>query len=129
MVAIVASIFIVSGLVITGFAGSSHVAQATLWAVSSFSIATVVGFLFGIPKVLQGEDLPKTAVAGSVGDRRYEQRVNTNLEQISDWLTKIIVGLGLVNLGAVPGRLEKLGVYLVADTKIDPMIASCTVVY
>ena len=29
----------------------------------------------------------------------YKQRVNSNLEEISDWLTKIIVGLGLVELG------------------------------
>lgn len=29
-----------------------------------------------------------------------------NLEQISDWLTKIIVGLTLVNLGNIPGHFE-----------------------
>ncbi|MGI8908371.1 MAG: tetratricopeptide repeat protein [Candidatus Sumerlaeaceae bacterium] len=34
--------------------------------------------------------------------------VNTNLEEISDWLTKIIVGLGLVELRSMPDRLHHL---------------------
>lgn len=33
-------------------------------------------------------------------------RVNTNLEQISDWLTKILVGVGLTQIGVIPERLE-----------------------
>lgn len=33
-------------------------------------------------------------------------RVNTNLEQISDWLTKIIVGVTLVELGPAVQRLD-----------------------
>jgi hypothetical protein len=37
---------------------------------------------------------------------------NTNLEQISDWLTKIIVGVGLVQLTVIPGKLRSLADYL-----------------
>lgn len=58
-----------------------------------------VGFLFGIPRVLQGAD---SAGDADKSKRGYEQRVNTNLEQISDWLTKIIVGVGLVELKDAP---------------------------
>ena len=36
---------------------------------------------------------------------------NTNLEQISDWLTKIIVGVGLVQLSTLPGKLRALAGY------------------
>jgi hypothetical protein len=38
----------------------------------------------------------------------YQQRVNTNLEEISDWLTKIIVGLGLIELRQMPAKLDQL---------------------
>lgn len=66
------------------------------WALAYFAVLFLVGFLFGYPRTLQGEGEKKTP---------YEQRVNTNLEQISDWLTKIIVGLGLVELRTVPEKL------------------------
>ncbi len=64
----------------------------SLWALAYCAAGFLVGFLFGIPRVLQGEDV----LPGQQPE--YRQRVNTNLEQISDWLTKIIVGLGLVEL-------------------------------
>ena len=50
----------------------------------------LLGFLFAIPR---NPGLP--AGAGPVD--RY--RSNSNLEEISDWLTKILVGLGLVQFG------------------------------
>lgn len=48
----------------------------------------LLGFLFGLPKTLE-----------RTGKGRLT--TNTNLDQISDWLTKILVGLGLVQLGKV----------------------------
>jgi hypothetical protein len=41
-----------------------------------------------------------------------EIRVNTNLEQISDWLTKILVGVGLIQLGRIGTGLGSLAVAL-----------------
>jgi hypothetical protein len=69
-------------------------------------IGGFLGFLFGIPRTLQNE----------VGDQRAETeyRANTNLEQISDWLTKILVGVGLTQLSSVPEGLQGLGIYLQA---------------
>ena len=34
---------------------------------------------------------------------------NTNLEEISDWLTKILVGVGLTQLSAIPRALREIG--------------------
>src|SRR5262245_18087314 len=63
----------------------------------------LVGFIFGIPRSLQ-EDRPAatptdaagatTPVAGTTGltDRPLAYAGNTSLEQISDWLTNILVG-------------------------------------
>jgi hypothetical protein len=50
----------------------------------------LLGFLFGIPKTLQAETVAP--------DGSMNYRVNTNLEQISDWLTKILVGVGLTQI-------------------------------
>jgi hypothetical protein len=44
--------------------------------------------------------------ARSKGITQYQ--ANTNLEQVSDWLTKIIVGIGLVQIGHVVPALSKL---------------------
>lgn len=63
-----------------------------------------LGFLFGIPKSLQKNQASNTPSNGtastnpiqSSGTRNYGG--NTNLEEISDWLTKIIVGVSLIQL-------------------------------
>lgn len=60
---------------------------------------SLVGFLFGIPRTLQHEDGRQEAT-------RY--LANTNLEQISDWLTKILVGVGLTQLSKIPGKIWSL---------------------
>lgn len=90
-------------------------AMPMLWSLACLVVGLFLGFLFGIPKVLQSGALTSTAAPdgpGSVGGaqpgRTYQQLVNTNLTEISDWLTKIIVGLGLINLGNIPGLLNDL---------------------
>ena len=64
-------------------------------------VGGTVGFLFGIPF----SNKQRGTVAGGVLD--YES--NTNLEQVSDWLTKIIVGVGLVQVGRALPALSRLG--------------------
>ncbi|HEX8291927.1 MAG TPA: tetratricopeptide repeat protein [Pyrinomonadaceae bacterium] len=92
---------------------------ALLWALACIAVGSLVGFLFGIPRVLQGDNPPPapppappaagaeaSAPHQTAAPKTYSQRVNTNLEQISDWLTKIIVGLGLVELRNIPGKVR-----------------------
>ncbi|MEK6373619.1 MAG: hypothetical protein AABO58_13085 [Acidobacteriota bacterium] len=69
------------------------------------------GFLFGIPKSLQGDAAPAVPAAGAAaekGTKRSRLTTNTNLEQMSDWLTKILVGVGLTQLVNVGDALWKL---------------------
>lgn len=73
-----------------------------LWAMAYCVAGFLIGFLFGIPKVLQATE---TGSARGPTPVNPQYRVNTNLEQISDWLTKIIVGLGLVQLRTIPKNL------------------------
>lgn len=73
---------------------------------ASFGIGGLSGFLFGVPKILNPEishiDIEK---------KRKIISQNDNLVQISDWLTKIIVGVGLTQLNNIPGYLDNLGNY------------------
>jgi hypothetical protein len=73
-------------------------------AVASLVVGILFGFLFSIPRELPvaapaaeepaAEQTAATRVAQAI---RYAP--NTNLGQISDWLTKILVGVGLVEFG------------------------------
>ena len=86
-------------------------AIGTLTAGASLMVGALLGFLFGIPRTLQGER-PPDVLERSSGGSAPEYRVNTNLEQISDWLTKILVGVGLVQLGAIIDALGNLADYI-----------------
>jgi len=73
----------------------------------------LLGFIFAIPRVdgKKGEDKiaqPAGAQAGESceqGAPSDSVQPNGNLVEISDWLTKIIVGVGLVELHSIPGKL------------------------
>jgi hypothetical protein len=67
----------------------------------------LLGFLFGIPRTLQTSP-PSSMQHPAV---REALATNTNLEQISDWLTKIIVGVGLVELRSLGGALDSIARY------------------
>lgn len=69
-------------------------------ACAAAAIGSLLGFLFGIPKTLQSDRV------GDEDETRY--LANTNLEQISDWLTKILVGIGLVQIARTPDALASL---------------------
>lgn len=75
--------------------------MALLVAAAAMASGALLGFLFGIPRSLQTDRTtgsPDTAPLGQ----------NTNLEQISDWLTKILVGVGLVQLGTIGAAAGRL---------------------
>ncbi len=71
----------------------------------------VVGFLFGVPRANRDKGVPKEGAASdtpAAEDQKSRSSANTNLEEISDWLTKIIVGLGLTKLAKIPLYVERL---------------------
>lgn len=99
---------------------------STTWArsLNSFGIGVAVaaaaviigglfGFLFGIPKASQQAVPASPDAASPTGgsaaaggpQRGWEYQPNTNLEQISDWLTKILVGVGLVQIRPIGDKL------------------------
>src|SRR5262249_20837107 len=89
--------------------------QAIIVASGAFAAGGGLRFLFGIPKTLQAPHAPRQKPAD--GHEIAVQATNTNLEQISDWLTKILVGVGLTQLYGLRGQLGALGAYFaIADS-------------
>lgn len=86
------------------------VAFGTAIAGASLFLGALTGFLFGIPRRLQQQEEQKQP-SSEAGLKRFEPAyaANTNLEQISDWLTKILVGVGLTNLGQILEFLDSIG--------------------
>ena len=70
----------------------SGAAICLLWMLACIVAGAVIGFLFGIPKILQGNS--NNTATQNEENKDYRIQVNTNLTEISDWLTKIIVGSG-----------------------------------
>ncbi|WP_158845467.1 hypothetical protein [Streptomyces sp. NRRL WC-3742] len=68
---------------------------------ASMVLGGALGFLFGVPRVRGGSGEPQGSYAP-----------NTNLEQVSDWLTKVLLGVGLTQLGSLGERLHQLGTAL-----------------
>jgi tetratricopeptide (TPR) repeat protein len=90
-----------------------------LLALASFVSGLFLGFLFGIPKRDDKAETP--------------YHLSSNLVDISDWLTKIIIGLGLVEIKTIPHALQSVGEYIQQSTNAsEPSIkifSVCCIVY
>ena len=86
--------------------------HAVLLSLAFASVGGLVGFLFGIPRQLRQTDKNSTKSGDGKDTQPEETRQDsTNLEQVSDWLTKIILGAGLTQLTKLPDMLKALGEY------------------
>lgn len=84
---------------------------AVLWGLATLAAAALVGFLFGIPRAAQSAGVTG-ADAGAREARASGMTPNTNLEQISDWLTKIIVGVGLVESREIAASARRMATFM-----------------
>ncbi|MBE0659530.1 MAG: hypothetical protein IH602_17685 [Bryobacteraceae bacterium] len=86
-----------------------RLAVAALTGGAATMIGGLLGFLFGIPRTFQGDqggDSQRREGSAAIDKPAY--RPNTSLEQISDWLTKILVGVGLTQIGALRAHFDSL---------------------
>jgi hypothetical protein len=108
---------IILGIIISLIYSSQAAGIAQFMAVEGTALAVsgaalfvggLLGFLFGIPKKLQQDSSSASnQQKDNDTDKNTAFQQNTNLEQISDWLTKILVGIGLTELGSIPSALQK----------------------
>lgn len=121
---------------------ANAVGPVLLWVFASLAAGGTAGFLFGIPKagitqrVEDGMPPVHSARAGaSAGDvtaalgrdANLRARPNTNLEEVSDWLTKILVGLTLVNLKELRDGLGSISAHAAAALRPTPTASDISV--
>jgi uncharacterized membrane protein len=90
---------------------------AYMWMMMCLAFGGLLGFLFAVPRA--NPDAPG----------RYLLLPNRNIEQISDWLTKILVGLGLVNLREIGAFLAERSVKLASSLQVDADFALAMILY
>ena len=90
-----------------------------------------LGFLFAIPKSFQTTAPPRVVNDdGSIEQiEEAAYKDNTSLEEISDWLTKIIIGLSLTQFHHIQNMLEEAAGYIssafqLADTGMNFFVFS-----
>ena len=120
-------------------ASGEAVGVTLLVFITATCVGAIVGFLFGIPRPLSesGPGAASAAAASSAANQATTTEgtgsaaapspgspptpppraqpgwyANTNLTQVSDWLTKIIVGVGLVEATRVGGVAKRINDYV-----------------
>lgn len=97
----------------------------TLVGGASFLTGNLAGLIFGIPKMETGKQPAQNGEENdqdtevdkvrTLNSQHNKYQVNTNLQEVSDWLTKILLGLGLAHIYEFPGFLGNIGNTLTAD--------------
>ena len=89
----------------------TYLGTATLTSLAAFLSGCLTGFLFGIPKVVSSGELRQDKATSGP---RYTP--SSNLAEVSDWLTKLLLGAGLVQLTRlgtpIAGLIHHVGVGL-----------------
>lgn len=125
---------IVLGLVFISYNNKNilNIGAAFIWSMACFTAGALAGMIFGVPNDSSPNQIAKTAAAtgaaaalantasvpsldvpaqtenSSVRALTDNRANNTNLTQISDWLTKVIIGAGLVELSNIPPFVLKV---------------------
>jgi hypothetical protein len=120
--------FVIGVVVIYAWHSEEHQSMHVFifWALACYALGALTGFLFGIPRVYQNParvGAPPSEVANSTPQTRpsYELIINTNLDDVSDWLTKIIVGVGLVEIRTIPNLIYRLSKFIAGNNSDAPV--------
>lgn len=112
---------------------------------AALAVGGFFGFLFGMPKAMvrnhpvgQSANQSKKNETNADDEQQTSNNSsssiepNTNLEQISDWLTKILVGAGLTQLNKMPAKLGQLSDYIakgMSDSASDRAFAISVIIF
>lgn len=83
----------------------TYLGVGVLTSLAAFVAGCLAGFLLGIPRAVSSGELRQnqSAAPGSSG-----AGASSNLAEISDWLTKLVLGAGLVELTRLGGPVARL---------------------
>lgn len=90
---------------------------AAMWMMMCLAVGGLLGFIFAVPR------------ANSKVESRELLQPNRNIEAVSDWLTKIIIGLGLINFKDIGAWLSKRAEVLAPVLDIDPNFVVSLIVF
>lgn len=81
-----------------------------LAGLAAVAVGLGIGFLFGLPRFPATPEPRPVSAASQDRSRPPAEHLlpSSNLGQVADWLTKILIGAGLVQLGAAGGALGRL---------------------
>lgn len=93
-------------------------ATVHLWGMTCLATGALIGFLFAVPRA-------------STDPTLLTHRPNSNIEVISDWLTKIIVGVGLIEFRQLGEFLNGISVTLAQalEPRTTAAFAQALIVY
>jgi uncharacterized membrane protein len=92
-------------------------AVTTLWGMACIAVGALIGFLFAVPRLNPAVEI------------RTQLIPNANVEAVSDWLTKILVGVGLVNFQAIGRFVDQMAAALAVDSGKGKAFALGVIVY
>jgi hypothetical protein len=112
----------------------SPLSVGVMVGIAALVLGGLLGFLFGIPRYLQGSQQAssETSTGGGYPNRVVPYRDNTNLEEISDWLTKILIGVGLIEISQAGGSAGRLVTYIgdgMGGAPSSRIVAGATLIY
>ena len=120
-----------------------HAVPALLWSLGFCVSGMLLGFLFGIPRSLpsgtvnmppaeertngkrrSGDEPAAMEAAAGTSNTIFlgtpsPMEINSNLVEVSDWLTKIIVGVGLIELKSLPATAQGVAAFIAPSLAID----------
>jgi len=118
-----------------------HLGNALIWGFGFCVSGMLLGFLFAIPRILPaGAIIPPARPGNGAASGKREtdpapnsvlshpshspSEINSNLVEVSDWLTKIIVGVGLVELKHLPTAARGVADYIAPSLGLAPGMAA-----
>jgi hypothetical protein len=103
-----------------------------LISVAMASLGGILGLLFGIPRQLPAPDTDSNATRQSLpaeSTRQVRMAFNTNLQDVSDWVTKLIVGISLVELTNILSFFDRSVMAISQETGIQKAVIASVVLY
>jgi hypothetical protein len=86
---------------------------AFIWSLAWLTAAFLFGFIFGIPKVIAATTSTTNPALNDPSEVPAPKlKVNTNLEDISDWLTKVLVGASLTQIVKIPDAIGRCAQFM-----------------
>lgn len=128
-----------------------HAVPALLWSLGFCVSGMLLGFLFGIPRSLPsgtvnmppaeertngkrraGDEPAAMEAAAGTSNTIFlgtpsPMEINSNLVEVSDWLTKIIVGVGLIELKSLPATARGIAAFIAPSLAIEADTARAVV--